>query len=59
VDKLLGLLVGILSGAVAVVFISVILSALLSAFGHDAVVEGSFVLRLFAGVKDLLLNAKN
>ena len=59
VDKLLGLLVGILSGAVAVIFISVILSALLSAFGQDAVVEGSFVLRLFSGVKDLLLNAKN
>lgn len=59
VDKLLGLLLGIVSGVISVIIISVILSALLSAFGQDAVVEGSFVLRLFSGVKDLLLSAKN
>lgn len=54
VDKLLGLVVGIFSGAVAVVIISVILSAILGLIGQDAVVEGSFMLRLFAGVKDLI-----
>jgi uncharacterized membrane protein required for colicin V production len=59
VDKILGLLLGIVSGAITVVVISIILSALLSAFGQDAVVEGSFVLRLFADVKDQLLNALN
>ena len=59
VDKLLGLLLGLVSGAITVIFISVILSALLGLLGQDAVVEGSFVLRLFSGIKDLLLNAKN
>ena len=59
VDKLLGLVVGIVSGAVAVIFISVILSAILGVIGQEAVVEGSFMLRLFSGIKDLLLNAKN
>ena len=54
VDKLLGLVVGLFSGAVAVIFISVILSALLGIFGQEALVEGSFMLRLFSGIKDLL-----
>ena len=54
VDKLLGLVVGIFSGAVAVVIISAILGAILGLIGQDAVVEGSFMLRLFAGVKDLI-----
>ena len=56
VDKLLGLLVGIVSGAFAVIFISVILSALLGVIGQEALVEGSFMLRLFSGIKDLLFN---
>ena len=54
VDKLLGLVVGFFSGAVAVIFISVILSAILGIFGQEALVEGSFMLRLFSGIKDLL-----
>jgi uncharacterized membrane protein required for colicin V production len=54
VDKLLGLVVGLFSGAVAVIFISVILSALLGIFGQEALVEGSFMLRLFSGIKNLL-----
>lgn len=54
VDKLLGLVVGIVSGVVAVIFISVILSAILGVVGQDALVEGAFMLRLFAGIKDLL-----
>lgn len=54
VDKLLGLVVGIFSGAIAVIFISVILSAILGVIGQEAVVEGSFMLRLFSGIKDLL-----
>lgn len=59
VDKLLGLVLGIVSGIITVIFVSVILSALLGVLGQDAVVEGSFVLRMFSGIKDLLLNAKN
>ena len=54
VDKLLGLVVGLFSGAAVVIFISVILSALLDIFGQEALVEGSFMLRLFSGIKDLL-----
>jgi uncharacterized membrane protein required for colicin V production len=54
VDKLLGLVVGLFSGAVAVIFISVILSAILGVIGQEAVVEGSFMLRLFSGIKNLL-----
>lgn len=54
VDKLLGLVVGLFSGAVAVIFISAILSAILGVIGQEAVVEGSFMLRLFSGIKDLL-----
>ena len=54
VDKLLGLLIGIVSGATAVVFISAVLGAVLGVFGQAEIVEGSFMLRLFSGVKDLL-----
>ncbi len=54
VDKLLGLVVGLFSGAVAVIFISVILSAILGVIGREAVVEGSFMLRFFSGIKNLL-----
>lgn len=54
VDKLLGLAAGILSGAIAVVFLSVLLSAVLGLVGQGAVAEGSFMLRLCAGVKELV-----
>lgn len=54
VDKLLGLVVGIVSGAIAVIFISVILGAILGVVGQAEIVEGSFMLRLFSGIKDLL-----
>lgn len=54
VDKLLGLAVGIVSGLVAVIFISAVLGAILGVFGMGDVVEGSFMLRLCSGVKDLL-----
>ena len=54
VDKLLGLVVGLFSGAAVVIFTSVILSALLDIFGQEALVEGSFMLRLFSGIKELL-----
>ncbi len=54
VDKLLGLVIGLVSGVVAVIVISVILGAILGVFGQAEIVEGSFMLRLFAGVKDLL-----
>ena len=54
VDKLLGLVVGLFSGAVAVIIISIILGAILGLVGRGEVVEGSFMLRLFGGLKDLI-----
>ena len=54
VDKLLGLVVGLFSGAVAVIFISVILGAILGLIGQGEIVEGSFMLRIFGGLKDLI-----
>lgn len=57
-DKLLGLVVGIASGAIAVIFLSVVLSAILGVLGQGELVEGSFMLRLFSGIKDLLFAAK-
>jgi uncharacterized membrane protein required for colicin V production len=57
-DKLLGLVVGIASGAIAVIFLSVVLSAILGVIGQGEIVEGSFMLRLFSGIKDLLFAAK-
>ena len=54
VDKVLGLVVGIASGALAVLFVAVVLSAILGVIGQTEVVEASFMLRLFSGVKDLL-----
>lgn len=56
VDKLLGLAMGAVSGVVTVIFISVILSALFGVFGQADVVEGSFMLRLFSGLKDALMS---
>ena len=56
VDKLLGLVMGVISGAVAVIIISVILSAVLGVIGQGEVVEASFMLRLFSGLKDALLS---
>ena len=54
VDKLLGLVVGIFSGAIAVIIIAVILGAILGLVGQGEVVESSFMLRLFGGLKDLI-----
>ena len=54
VDKLLGLAVGIFNGAAVVMVSSVILGAILGLMGQGELAEGSFMLRLFAGVKDLI-----
>ncbi len=54
IDKLLGLCVGLVSGALGVMFLAVILGAILSVIDMNDVVENSFILKLFAGVKDLL-----
>jgi uncharacterized membrane protein required for colicin V production len=54
VDKLLGLVVGIFSGAIAVIIVSVILGAILGLIGQGEIVEGSFMLRIFGGLKDLI-----
>jgi uncharacterized membrane protein required for colicin V production len=55
VDQLLGMALGAVSGMLAVFFISVILGAFLGALGQGDVAEGSAVLRLFSGAKDLIL----
>ena len=54
VDKILGLVAGVFSGAVTVVVLSILLSAILGLVGQGELAEGSFMLRLFAGVKDLI-----
>ena len=54
VDKILGLVAGVFSGAVTVAVLSILLSAILGLVGQGELAEGSFMLRLFAGVKDLL-----
>jgi uncharacterized membrane protein required for colicin V production len=54
VDKLLGLVVGIFSGAIAVIIVSIILGAILGLIGQGEIVEGSFMLRIFGGLKDLI-----
>ena len=54
VDKILGLAVGAFSGAVTVVVLSILLSAILGLVGQGELEEGSFMLRLFSGIKDLL-----
>lgn len=53
-DKLLGLVLGAVSGIIAVVFVSAVLGAILGVSGQSELVEGSFMLRLFSGVKDML-----
>ena len=54
VDKLLGLVVAIFSGAIAVIIVSIILGAILGLIGQGEIVEGSFMLRIFGGLKDLI-----
>ncbi len=54
-DKLLGLIVGVVSGVVAVMFISVVLGAILSVSGQGELVDNSIMLKLFAGVRELLI----
>lgn len=56
VDKLLGLGIGVVSGAVTVIFLSVLLSAILGVIGQEEMVEASFMLRSFLGLKNLLFS---
>lgn len=53
-DKILGLVLGAVSGILAVMVVSVILGALLGALGQGDVVENSFMLKLFSGLRGLL-----
>lgn len=53
-DKLLGLILGVISGTVAVLLISAVLGAILSVTGQENVVEQSFMLRLSAGVREMI-----
>jgi uncharacterized membrane protein required for colicin V production len=55
-DKILGALLGAASGAVAVLLVSTVLGAILSVLGKDAVVEGSFMLRLSAWIRNLIFS---
>lgn len=56
VDKLLGLALGVISGCIAVLLISTVLGAILSVTGQEAVVEESFMLKLSAGIRDMIFN---
>ncbi len=53
-DKILGALLGAASGVLVVLLISTILGAILSVMGKDAVVEGSFMLRLSGWIRNLI-----
>ena len=53
-DTLLGGVVGVFYGTVAVIVLSAILGAILGLMGQQEVVEQSCMLRLFAGVRDLI-----
>ena len=53
-DHILGALLGAASGALAVLLISTVLGAILSVLGKDAVVEGSFMLRLSGWIRNLI-----
>lgn len=53
-DKILGLALGAVSGCIAVLLISTVLGGILSVTGQESLVEGSFMLRLSAGVRDLI-----
>ena len=55
VDKILGVVVGVLSGVLVVIVLSAILGAVLGIMGQKEIVEGSLLLRLFAGVRDLII----
>ena len=54
-DKILGTVVGVLSGTVAVIILSVVLGAILGLLGQKEIVENSLMLRLFAGVRNLII----
>lgn len=54
-DKILGLVMGVVSGTIAVIAISVILGVLLGVIGQGEVVENSFMLRLFSGLRGLIV----
>ena len=53
-DKLLGLVMGVFSGTVAVIILSAIMGAVLGLMGQKEIVENSLMLRLFAGVRELI-----
>ena len=53
-DKLLGLILGVISGTIAVLLISTVLGAILSVMGQETVVEQSFMLRLSAGLREMI-----
>jgi uncharacterized membrane protein required for colicin V production len=57
-DKLLGLAIGLVSGLVAAIFLSAVVGAVLGLLGQNDIIEGSFMLRTFAWLRDLLFASK-
>lgn len=55
VDHLLGLALGALSGLLALILLSSLLATLLIAFGYPEIPEHSLLLRLFSGIRSLLM----
>lgn len=53
-DKILGLIVGIFTGVVNVIFLSTVLNVISAVFHIRALENGTFFLRLFEGVSDLV-----
>ena len=57
-DQLLGTCLGVVSGVVAVLLLSAVLGAILGVTGHGDAVEASWMLRLSAGVREMLFSAR-
>ena len=57
-DKLLGLAIGLVSGLVVAILLSAVVGAILGLLGQNDIIEGSFMLRTFAWLRDLLFASK-
>ncbi len=55
IDKTLGLISGVISGTLVVMLLTVVIGAILALLGQDEVAEASFMLRIFAGLRGLIL----
>jgi uncharacterized membrane protein required for colicin V production len=53
-DKVLGLILGVANGALIVLLVSTILGAILPLMGQEGIVDQSFMIRLSAGIRNLI-----